>query len=121
MIQFRPPSMRETTPAGQINELRRYLFQLVEQLNYAFNNLEQKTEGISINSNEDIPGGDESINASDIKYDGELSGISSDNVQSAIDELKNIVDSKMTDGTADMEEGDDLASGTFYAVYEDGE
>ena len=34
MIQFRPPSMRETTPTGQINELRRYLFQLVEQLNY---------------------------------------------------------------------------------------
>lgn len=44
MIDLRPPNGGGGTPQEQIQELRRYLFQLVQELNWALQTLEKKME-----------------------------------------------------------------------------
>lgn len=39
MFDFRLPNITETTPEGQINQIKRWLIQLTEQLNFAFNSV----------------------------------------------------------------------------------
>ena len=112
MIQFRPPSMRETTPTGQINELRRYLFQLVEQLNYMAGLEQNKAEAVKIETPADIPGGGggsgEIPEASEIPYDNAVSGIEADNVQDAIDTID-----QMLDGKVDIVAGKGLSTNDY--------
>lgn len=112
MIQFRPPSMRETTPTGQINELRRYLFQLVEQLNYMAGLEQNKSEAVKIETPADIPGGGggsgEIPEASEIPYDNAVSGIEADNVQDAIDTID-----QMLDGKVDIVAGKGLSTNDY--------
>lgn len=39
MFDFRLPNITESTPDGQINQIKRWLIQLTEQLNFAFNSV----------------------------------------------------------------------------------
>lgn len=47
MPEFRHPNITATTPEGQLNQLKTYLFQLTNQLNYAVKSVEneEKTKG----------------------------------------------------------------------------
>lgn len=47
MMNLQYPSITATTPQGQVEQLKSYLYQLVDQLNYQLNQLEmsKKKEG----------------------------------------------------------------------------
>lgn len=55
-IEIRLPKINASTPSGQLEQVKTYLFQLTEQLNYAFDILSSSTEnqklGVVDNSNQ---------------------------------------------------------------------
>ena len=45
MMEFRYPNITGEDPRKQLEQLKRYLFQLVDQLNYTLEQLERRNHG----------------------------------------------------------------------------
>jgi hypothetical protein len=41
MDLFKPPNINATTPQGQINQIKDYLFKMVQQLNFVISTLDK--------------------------------------------------------------------------------